>query len=154
MGPSRGLRLAPSRAATARTVLSAPTEDDFPAAVASPDGTLYVAYVAFTHGKDFRRRDALKEPPKDLGILAEPTGGDQVMLLTLDGEAWSGPAPVTPKGQDVYRVAVARDGSGTVWVVWSAQVEGNWDIYARSLKGGQWGKTVRLTTDAGPDVRP
>jgi hypothetical protein len=56
------------------TILSAPSEDDYPAATLGPDGKLYVAYVAFTHGKDFAARPVLD--PKSLDSLAEPCGGD------------------------------------------------------------------------------
>ena len=80
-----------SRMPNVATILSAPTEDDFPCAALGPDGKLYVAYVAFTHGKDFRRREQIPEPPKDFADLAQPTGGDQVLLLRLDGDQWTGP---------------------------------------------------------------
>jgi len=143
-----------SCAATSALILSAPTEDDFASAALAPDGKLYVAYVAFTHGPHFRKRMPITEPPKDFSVLAEPTGGDQVMLLRLEGRKWTGPMPVTPKGQDVYRTALAVDGSGTVWVFWAGNQDGNWDIYARALAGERRGKTLRLSTDPGPDCFP
>jgi len=143
-----------ARAASATTILTAPTEDDYPAAALGPKGELYVAYVAFTHGKGFRKRLPLPEPPKDYGVLAQPAGGDQVLLLRLDGDKWSGPLPLTPPGQDVYRTAVAVDGTGGVWVFWSAGRDGNWDLYARRLGRDSWSAERRLTTDVGPDVFP
>jgi hypothetical protein len=143
-----------SRIGKATTILSAPTEDDFPAAVLAPDGKLYVAYVAFTHGKDFRRRDALPEEPKDLSNLAEPTGGNQVMLLRLDCDRWAGPLPVTQAGQDAFRPAIAADKGGAVWVFWTAKRDGAWDLFARRLAGDAWSDELRLTRSAEPDVFP
>ncbi len=143
-----------SRAATSRTIVSAPTEDDFPSAALGPDGKLYVAYVAFTHGEHFRARRRLEKPPEDWDLLAEPTGGDQVLLLCQEGNRWSGPIPVTEPGQDVFRTAVAVGGQGDVWVFWSANDGGNWDLYARRFPGGKPGDTVRLTDDPGPDLQP
>ncbi len=143
-----------SRMASVATVLSAPTEDDFPSAALGPEGELYVAYVAFTHGKDFRKRGPLTEPPEDFGYLAQPAGGDQVMLLRLNGNRWTGPVPVTPPGQDVYRTAAAADGAGGIWVFWSAGREGNWDIYARCRKQDRWSKELRLSAASEPDVFP
>ncbi|NQT13650.1 MAG: hypothetical protein HQ582_12935, partial [Planctomycetes bacterium] len=143
-----------NRVASAATILSAPTEDDYPSAALGPDGRLQVAYVAFTHGEGFRKRPPLVEPPKDFGYLDDPTGGDQVLLLELDGDEWTGPLPVTPPGQDVYRTAVAVDGNGRVWVFWSANRDGNWDLYARRRNGDQWSQELRLTTDPGPDTFP
>ena len=49
-----------SRMANTATIVSAPTEDDYPAAALGPDGRLYVAYVAFTHGQDFQKRLAAR----------------------------------------------------------------------------------------------
>jgi hypothetical protein len=141
-----------SRIASATTILSAPTEDDYPAAAIAPDGKLYVAYVAFTHGKDFRKRVALEEEPKDLSNLAEPTGGDQVLLLRLDGDRWAGPMDVTPPGQDVFRSAMAIDKSGGVWVFWIAKRDGAWDLFTRRLTGETWSPELRLTSTPEPDV--
>ena len=145
-----------SRMPNTATILSAPTEDDYPStAVGSADGVydeLHVAYVAFTHGEGFEKRPAINEPPKDYGFLAKPTGGDQVLLLTLRDNKWSGPEAVTPPNQDVYRTATAVDGRGGVWVFWSANVDENWDIYARRREGSKWSKTMRVSEDAGPDT--
>src|SRR5205814_4407525 len=75
-------------------------DEDYPASALAKDGTVYLAYVSFRHGKDFegpRERPATPESgpnsgplasgvvkkiekPEDLDYLAEPTGGDQIML--------------------------------------------------------------------------
>ena len=143
-----------SRVANVATVLSAPTEDDYPAAAIGPDGKLYVAYVAFTHGDGFRNRPPIVEPPKDYGYLDAPAGGDQVMLLCLEDDQWRGPLPVTSPGLDVYCTAMAVDGSGAAWVFWSANRQGNWDLFARRMTDGKWSDELRLTSDPGPDSFP
>jgi hypothetical protein len=142
------------RVASAGTILSAPTEDDYPAAALSADGRLYVAYVAFTHGEGFRKRPPMEKPLEDFSALAKPTGGDQVQLMYLDGGKWTGPLPVTPRGRDVYRTAVAVDGASSVWVFWSEGRDGNWDVYARRRTGDVWSRETRLSTDPGPDTFP
>src|SRR5262249_61548180 len=53
-----------------------------------------------------------------------------------------------------YKPAVTVDGSGRVWVFWSANDGGNFDLYARSFEAGKGGKTVKLTSDLGPDIAP
>ncbi len=141
-----------TRVATTRTILSAPTEDDYPSAALDRDGRLYVAYTAFTHGPDFRKRTALDEEPKSLDNLAQPTGGDQVLLLRLDGQQWTGPLPVTAPGEDVFRTALTIDGSGRVWVFWTAKRGAQWDLFARALQGERWADPVRLTSTPEPDL--
>jgi len=143
-----------SRAPNTAKVLTAPTEDDFPSCAYDKDGKLYIAYMAFTHGKGLAQRPRLTEEPKNLSFLATPVGGDQIFLMRLDGDKWSPLMPVTPPGQDVFHPAVAADATGRVWVVWSANVDDNWDLYARSLQGDKWSKTVRLTRDPRPDIVP
>jgi len=157
MGRTKGFLndlAAVSRMANAVTMLSAPTEDDFPSAAAAPGGKVYVAYVAFTHGEGFRSREPIATAPADFAFLGAPTGGDQVLLLCLDGGKCSGPMPVTPTGQDVYRTATAVDGQGRCWVFWTAKEGDQWDLFARCLAGGTWAAKLRLTDDAGPDLFP
>jgi hypothetical protein len=143
-----------TRVANTATILSAPTEDDYPSAVAGLGGEVYVAYVAFTHGEGYHRRSQIPEPPDDFDALAQPTGGDQVLLLRLDNGKWTGPLAVTPPGQDVYRTAAAVDGTKAAWVFWSANRDGNWDLYARRRSGEAWSDEIRLTRDPGPDLFP
>lgn len=141
-----------SRMPNTAMIVSAPTEDDYPSVAVGSEGELYVAYVAFTHGKGFDKRPPINEPPKDYSFLENPTGGDQVLLLTLRDGAWSVPEAVTPPDQDVYRTATAVDGKGRVWVFWSANEDENWDIYARRLDGTKWSTAMRVSEDAGPDT--
>lgn len=143
-----------ARMANSATILSAPSEDDFPSAALGPQGELYVAYVAFTHGKDFRKRDNIEDPKGALDNLDEPTGGDQVMLLRLDGDRWNGPMAVTPPGQDVFRPALAVDGSGRAWVFWTANRGGGWSLFGRSIQGETWGREIRLSKGFGPHAMP
>jgi len=143
-----------SRAASSVTMLSAPTEDDYPSAALGGDGELFVAYTSFTHGEGYRRRGPLPEAPKDLEPLARPTGGDQVLLLRLDDDQWTDPLPVTPPGRDVYRTALAVDDSERAWVFWSENRRGNWDVYARRLGGDRFADEVRLSDDPGSDSFP
>lgn len=143
-----------ARLANSGVILTAPTEDDYPAAAVDRQGRLYVAYVAFAHGPDFRNRGNLPEEPKSLDNLSQPTGGDQVLLLRLDGRQWSEPMAVTPAKQDVFRPAVAVDGSGRAWVFWTAKADGKWNLFARALQGERWAETQRLTQQPEPDLTP
>ena len=55
--------------------------------------------------------------------------------------SWSAPIEVTAAGGDLYRPAIAVDGSGRAWVFWSQNEKNNYDLYARPIEN------VRSPTD-------
>lgn len=131
-------------------------EQDFPAAAQTED-SVWVSYVEFVHGDRSQAiQGQLREEPKDFDFLARPAGGDQVFLMEYSKarRSWSPPVAVTPPGQDVMRTAVAVDGRRRVWVFWSANQGGNFDIWARCYADGKWVAERRLTRDPGPDLNP
>ena len=131
-------------------------EQDFPAAAQSDDEVV-VSYVEFVHGDRSKVVEGqFREAPQNFDSLARPAGGDQVFLLRFSKSrrTWSAPIPVTAAQQDVMRTTVAVDGRKRVWVFWSANRKGNFDIYARSYAGGRWSSELRLTSDPGPDLNP
>jgi hypothetical protein len=134
-----------------------PEDQDFPALAQSGD-EVYLAYVEFVRGDRAQHRwgQMGENPPKDFSFVARPAGGDQVFLkiYSKSKKTWSAPIPVTGPKQDVMRAAVAVDGRKRVWVVWSANRNGNFDIYARAYSGGRFAREVRLTTDTGTDIYP
>ncbi len=144
-----------SRACAAFPVAAEATQEDFPAAAVGPDGTLWLAYVAYADTLEGEARQAAQQGlPDDVSWCATPGGGDQLLLRRCVRGQWSEPIPVTKAGQDLYRPAVAVDGQGRLWVVWTQKVRGNWDLFARALRGDRWGERVRLGRSPGPDIAP
>jgi hypothetical protein len=147
-------------------IISTTAEEDFPAVAVGPDGTTFVAYLAFTPRAGFATRAPLTEVPQDFSFLAEPSGGDQLWLARLvPGKdrapgKWEDPVAVTPPGQDLFRSAVAVDGSGEVWIFWSQNVasdgkgNGNWELMARGFKNDQWSEPIRVSSEEGSDIAP
>ena len=80
--------------------------------------------------------------------------GDQVRLCRYDGRQWSAAMPVTEGLADVWKPTVAIDGAGKVWVAWSQNKSGNWDIYRRSYDpaSGAWSAIEQVTRDPEADV--
>jgi len=131
-------------------------EQDFPAAAQTED-EVYASFVEFVHGDRSKVIEGqFREAPKDFGFLARPVGGDQIFLMrySKSRRTWSPGIPVSAPQQDVMRTAVAVDGRKRVWVFWSANQKGNFDIYARRFAGGKWSPEMRLTSDPGPDLNP
>jgi hypothetical protein len=127
------------------------TDNDQPAAVRGPDGSVWVAFVAYRSGGEPDMEAAAKE---DFATFVTRGNGDQIRLVRFDGKQWSAPLAVTEPLLDLWKPTVAVDGAGKVWVAWSQNVGGNWDLYRRGydpLKG-QWSPVQRMTIDPGSDI--
>jgi hypothetical protein len=134
---------------------SSPDEQDYPVAAEAPNGDLWLAYLEFKHRPDHDKlRAPFKEPPKDLSPLIEKAEGDQVFVMRYSGNQWSEPIAISAPGGDLYRPAIAIDGTGRPWVFWSANEGGNFDLWARVIANGTPGQTVRITNAPGSDVFP
>ncbi|MBI3208640.1 MAG: hypothetical protein HYZ37_07040 [Candidatus Solibacter usitatus] len=149
-------KAAVDRVPTTTRLTQSGDEQDFPSIANSADA-VYVSYVEFLQGdRSNDGRQQLDAPPANFDSLARPAGGDQVMLLRYSKQqsTWSAPIPVSAAKQDVMRTAVAVDGKKRAWVFWSANQNGNFDIYAKPYADGKWGNEVRITNNAGTDVNP
>jgi hypothetical protein len=122
-------------------------DEDYPA-LARANDDIWMSFVRFSHP------DRTLETAQKIEDLARPAGGDQVFAMHYARGTWEPPIPVSPRGEDVARTATAIDGAGRVWVVWSAQRNGNFDIYARAGRNGIFGPEIRVTSNAGPDLNP
>ncbi|HTU91531.1 MAG TPA: hypothetical protein VMF69_15720, partial [Gemmataceae bacterium] len=130
------------------------TEDDYPAAAKGKDGTIWLAYVSYQPGRPIvmervKTHNFEELEPKD--------NGDQILLRRFDGKVWHPPLDVTGEGLRVWRPTVAVDGNGDVWVAWSQQIDGDWEICYRRYTppkdsgAGAWSDIVRLTRIPGAD---
>src|SRR5260370_11695687 len=159
MGESKtylGGKVSVDRTPSTLQLTASDEEQDFPAIAQSGDD-VYVAYVEFTHGDRASAFRPMQEEPKSFDYLARPAGGDQVMLMhySKSRNLWDTPQPVSAKGQDVMRVAVAVDGSKRVWVLWSANQKGNFHIYAASSSNAaKWSSPIHVSNHPRTDVKP
>jgi hypothetical protein len=128
------------------------TEDDYPATARGKDGATWLAYVAYQPG-----REIVMERVKagNFEELEPKDNGDQILLRRFDGKVWHPPLDVSSAGLRVWRPTVAVDGKGDVWVAWSQQIDGDWEIcyrrYTPGKDGGEWSDIVRLTRAPGAD---
>jgi hypothetical protein len=122
---------------TATPVEVGTTEDDFPAACHGPDGTLWVAYISYRVRDDGRRieQKPYKEQPVNFNNLYTPEFGDRLFVKAYRGGNWSKPIAVTGAKEDLARCAIAAEGNGTVWVVYSANRKGRpHQLFGRPLR--------------------
>jgi hypothetical protein len=120
---------------TASVVYTGPTEDDFPAAAYGPDGTLWLAWIAYHVQEEDRRIEPpqLKQQPKDFKDYFHDGYHDQLLVKYFRNGKWSNPFAVTDARQDLMRCAIAVDKAGVAWVAYSAQRNGVYDVYVTSL---------------------
>lgn len=139
---------------TATPVATGPTEDDFPAAAYGPDGTLWVAYNSYHLKEESRRIEPpkLDKQPDDFKAYDTPEFGDQVFVKSFKDGKWSEPLAVTGPKKDIVRCAVAVEGSGTVWVIYSEQRDGQHRLYVRPIDKGKLGAEEALR-GGGADTR-
>src|SRR6266545_3537498 len=107
-------------------------QDDSPTIAAAPDGSLWVAWLSFEGSRD------------DVAIRRYRNG------------KWSNLQWLPATSGDNWLPQIGTDASGKVWVVWTQQVGGNWDLYARSFDPDkqEWGQLQRLSSDPQPDINP
>ena len=78
---------------------------------------------------------------------------DEIRFSKYQG-SWRTFTRVPGASGDVWRPQVALDKEKRLWVVWSQQVEGNFDLYARALdeKENRWLELTRLSSHPHPDI--
>ena len=102
---------------------------DWPSAAFGANGDLWVAWVAYDNN-----------------------GTDEVRVRRRSGTEWQDADTISPRGGDYLKTSVATRPDGSVWVAWSAQEDGNFDIFARCRRAEGWDPVVRLTSDEQPDL--
>jgi hypothetical protein len=107
-------------------------QDDWPSIAASPDGSLWVAWLSYVGERD-----------------------DLAIRHYKDGQ-WSNLQWVPNTSGDNWMPQAGVDAQNRLWIVWPQQVNGNWDIYARRYDPDkqEWSALERLSSDAGSDTNP
>ena len=107
-------------------------QDDHPSIAAAPDGSVWIAWLSFAGDRD------------------------DVAIRHYEGGMWGTLQWVPGTSGDSWHPQAAVDAANRVWVVWSQQVNGNWDLYARRFDPGrqEWSALERLTSDPLPDINP
>lgn len=126
-------------------------EQDFPSAATDSSGAVWLAYLEFKHHPN---HDNIRNVANNFENMTVKPGGDQILLRRYANGTWGEPIAITASGGDLYRPAIAVDGKGRPWVFWSANANGNFDLWARVVENGKPGATVRLSSAAGSDIDP
>jgi hypothetical protein len=144
-----------------------PDEEDYPAAAVAPNGDIWIAYVSFAHHREHNRlRANMDSRPANFDDYALAPGGDQLFARRYSGGTWSEPIAITAAGRDLYRPAIAVDGSGRPWVFYSENASysaarlkptgpvPDFELWARPITGNSPGAAVAILKAPGSDVFP
>ena len=82
------------------------------------------------------------------------SGQAEEIRLSKYENSWQTFTRVPGTSGDVWRPQVALDKEKRLWVVWSQQVEGNFDLYARALdeEENRWLPLIRRSSHPHPDI--
>ncbi|WP_018628730.1 hypothetical protein [Niabella aurantiaca] len=95
-------------------------QEDYPSLLIAKNGTTWLARQAFD-GKT-----------------------DKLVVQYKRDAVWY-PAVTLTRQADIFSTALAEDAGGNIWVVWSMQVKGRFDLYAKHFNGSSWSATQCLT---------
>ncbi len=94
-------------------------------------------------------------PGQRIAVVWQEFLGDRDRILSRewDGAHWGDTEALeSDETRDVFRPSAAYDGQGQLHVIWSGQVDHNFDLYERRKTGAQWSAVERLTTAPGADL--
>ena len=131
------------------SIANGPLDEDFVAAAADSSGAIWAAYVEYEPSPPI---DEAATSQGRFDSLVAKNNGDRIRLLQYSAGTWRAVGAVTEAGRDVQRPAVVAEPGG-VWIVWSEQIDDNWDLYARRYdpQRAAFESTRRLTTAPGAD---
>jgi hypothetical protein len=116
------------RVAAAEKLSDEKADGDFPSIVALGQGRAAAAWVSFADSRN------------------------ELMWRSYDGNQWGPARPIPTNHSDIFLVKLGRDRADRLWAVWSAQGNGNWDLYASRWSGSAWSQPEQLTSDPQPDI--
>ncbi len=106
-------------------------EADYPTIAIGPNNRVAVAWQEFTGERD------------------------RIVSREWDGANWSALDILeSEETRDVFRPSAAYDGQGQLHIVWSGQVEHNFDLYECRKSPTGWSSVERLTNTPGSDLHP
>jgi len=155
LAPLADGRLTVRLISTTVPVYTAPTEDNFPAAAYGPDGTLWLAWIAYHVADESRRIEApqLKAQPKDFSAFATPEYRDQLLVKYLRNGKWSNPFAVTGPREDLIGCAIAVEKDGIASVSYSAKRQDLYEVFVRTLDLNTPEAVSHPAPKMGPEVK-
>jgi len=115
--------LAATLAPVYRTLQDDPArEDDQPAVAGLADGRVVAVFQSWN----------------------EAAMADELRVATRTAAGWTGAEPVPGVSGDLFQAAATDDGAGGYWLLWSRQIDGDFELEARRRTAAGWGATQTL----------
>src|SRR5207237_623609 len=131
------------RVPTVEPLATTNNDEDYPVTATAKDGTIYMAYLSFTRGKDFqgaRERPSTPESGPNSGPLAVGAvrnnknldyGNWELFARSFDQDGKNASQPVNisnAPGAD-FMPAATTDSDGKTWVTWVGARETNFKVF-------------------------
>jgi hypothetical protein len=107
-------------------------DSDYPSVCRAPDGAIWAVWQTYVHSE----------------------GRDLLYISKWQRNAWSDPVTVSHVSGDLFKPACAVDGEGKLWILWSQQVEKEWNLWATFWDGFEWSRPEEIGRNIGPDWAP
>ena len=119
-----------------------------PTQIALSNGEGYADYAAIASGPSGRMAVAWQE-------YLQGQDRDRLVCPEFDGNRWLAAETMSlSETRDVFRTALDYDGAGVLHLVWSAQADGNWDLYERVKAAGKMATCPASHRSAGHGLLP
>jgi len=79
---------------------------------------------------------------------------DRLYFSHFNNGTWQKAQRIPKVEGDLYKPVCAVTGEGNLYVVWSQQKQGEWDLWYSSYDGERWNKPVRVAKRKGTDLVP
>jgi len=129
--PALDLNASYERTAFASKITGDERHDDTPAIAIDANGIPWTAWISYKY-----------------------QDGDRIYLGKLENGIVSEKIEVTDSPGDLFQVRLAIDKNNKIWIVWSENKNGNWELVGKTYHQGEMSRIYRLTDSEEPDIFP
>jgi len=103
--------------------------DDNPAVIVESNGDTWISWISFKY--------------KD---------GDRIYLAKVEDGMVKNKIEVSDEKGDFFLVKLGLDKNGKIWVVWSENNNGNWELVGKTFARGKLSRKIQITDSEEPDI--
>jgi len=130
-------------ATSSELISNNPGPSDYPSLCTTPEGSVYAVWQSYVMGDN--------EIPL-FGNIGEEK--DHLYFSHFNNGTWQKARRIPKVEGDLYKPVCAVTGDGNLYVVWSQQKQGDWDLWYSIYSGRKWSEPARVAKRRGTDIAP